>query len=44
MKLRVITMKNNAKFEKEVTCHFKTDTKNLANVESSSRKYKTRTL
>ena len=35
-----MTMKNNAKFEKEVTCHFKTDTKNLTNVESSTRKYK----
>ena len=33
-------MKNNAKFEAELTCHFKTDMSNLTNFESSSRKSK----
>ena len=33
-------MKNNAKFEAELTCHFKTDMSNLTNFESSTRKSK----
>ena len=36
--LCVMTMKNNAKFEEELTCHFKIDMKNLANFDSSSQK------
>ena len=38
--LCVITMKNNAKFEEELICHFKTDMWNLANFDSSIRKSK----
>ena len=38
--LCVITMKNNAKFEEELTCHFKTDMRNLTNFNSSTRKSK----
>ena len=34
--LRVMKMKNNAKFEEEVTCHFKTDMWNLTNFDSST--------
>ena len=30
----VMAMKNNAKFEEELTCHFKTDMKNLTNFDS----------
>ena len=37
-KLCVMTMKNNAKFEKELTCHFKTDMSNLTNFDSSTPK------
>ena len=29
--LCVMTMKSNAKFEEELTCHFKTDMRNLTN-------------
>ena len=36
--LCVMTMKNNAKFEEELTCHFKTDIRNLTNFDSSTRK------
>ena len=36
--LCVMTMKNNAKFEEELTCHFKTDMRNLTNFASSTRK------
>ena len=36
--LRVMTMKNNAKVEEELTCHFKTDIGNLTNFDSSTRK------
>ena len=36
--LRVMAMKNNAEFEEELTCHFKTDMRNLTNFESSTRK------
>ena len=34
--LRVMAMKNNAKFEEELTCHFKTDMWNLTNFDSST--------
>ena len=37
--LCVMTMKNNTKFEEELTCHFKTDRKNLTNFDSSTWKY-----
>ena len=36
--LCVMTMKNNAKFEEELTFHFKTDIRNLTNFDSSTRK------
>ena len=39
-KLCVMTMKYNAKFEEELTCHFKTDIKNLTNFDSSTWKLK----
>ena len=39
-KLCVMTMKNNEKFEEELTCHFKTDIRNLTNFDSSTRKSK----
>ena len=35
--LCVMTMKNDAKFEEELTCHFKTDMRNLMNFDSSTR-------
>ena len=35
-----MTMKNNAKFEEESTCHFKTDMRNLTNFDSSTREPK----
>ena len=38
--LCVMTMKNNAKFEEELTCHFKTDMRNLTNFDSSTRESK----
>ena len=38
--LCVMTMKNNSKFEDELSCYFKTDMKNLTNFDSSTRKYK----
>ena len=38
--LCVTTMKNNAKFEEELTCHFKTDMRNLTNFDSSTWKSK----
>ena len=31
-------MKNDAKLEIELTCHFKTDTRNLINFDSSTQK------
>ena len=37
--LCVMTMKN-AKFEEELTCHFKSDMRNLTNFDSSTRKSK----
>ena len=33
-------MKDNAKFKEELTCHFKTDMRNLTNFDSSTRKSK----
>ena len=39
-KLCVMTMKNNAKLEEELTCHFKTDMRNLTNFNSSTQKSK----
>ena len=36
--LCVMTMKNNAKFEEELTCHFKIDMRNLTNLDLSNRK------
>ena len=38
--LCVMAMKNNAKFEEELNCHFKTDMRNLTNFDSSTRKSK----
>ena len=38
--LCVTTMKNNATFEEELTCHFKTDMRNLTNFDSSIQKSK----
>ena len=38
--LCVMTMKNDAKFEEELTCHFKTDMRNLTNFDSRTRKSK----
>ena len=35
-----MTLKNNAKFEEELTCHLKTDMRNLTNFDSSTRKSK----
>ena len=35
-----MTMKNNAKFEEELTWHFKNDMKNLMNFQSSTQKSK----
>ena len=38
--LCVMTIKNNAKSEEELTCHFKFDTRNLTNFDSSTSKTK----
>ena len=38
--LCVMTMKNNSKFEEELTFHFKTDMRNLTNFDLSTRKSK----
>ena len=35
-----MTMKNNAKFGEELTCHFKADTSSLTNFDSSTFKSK----
>ena len=35
-----MTMKNNTKFEEELTFHFKTDMRNLTNFDLSTQKYK----
>ena len=34
-----MTMKNDAKFEEELTCHFKIDMRNLTNFDPSTRKF-----
>ena len=34
----VMAMTNEAKFEKELTCHFKIDRKNLTNFDTSTQK------
>ena len=36
--LCVMTMKNNAKFEEELTCHFKINMRNLTNFDPSTSK------
>ena len=36
--LRVMTMKNVAKFEEKLTCHFKIDMRNLTNFDPSTPK------
>ena len=36
--LYVTTMKNDANFEEELTCHFKTDMSYLKNFDSNTRK------
>ena len=36
--LYVMAMKNDAKFEEELTCHFKIDMRNLTNFELRTRK------
>ena len=38
--LCVMTMKNNAKFEEELTFHFKINMRNLPNFDSTTRKSK----
>ena len=38
--LYVITKKNDAKFEEQLTCHFKIDMRNLMNFDSSIQKSK----
>ena len=38
--LCVMKMKNNAKFEEELTCYFKTDMRNLTNFDSNTRESK----
>ena len=37
-KLSVMKIKNDAKFEEELTCHFKTDMRNLMNFDPSTLK------
>ena len=39
--LCVMTMKNDAKFEEELTCQFKTDMRNLTNFDPSTQNSKT---
>ena len=36
--LYVMTMKNNAKFEEELSCHFKIDMRNLTKCDPSTQK------
>ena len=38
--LCIMATKNNAKFEEELTCHFKTDLRNLTNFDLSTQKSK----
>ena len=42
--LCVMTMKNDAKFEEELTCQFKIDMRNLTNFDPSTRKTQKITL
>ena len=35
----VVTMKNDTKFEEELTCEFKTDMRNLTNFDPSTQKF-----
>ena len=42
--LCVMTMKNDAKFEKQLTCQFKTDMRNLLNFDQSTQKSQKCTL
>ena len=35
-----MTLKNDAKFEEELTCHFKSDMRNLTNFDTSTQKSK----
>ena len=37
VELCVMAMKNDAKFEKELTCRFKTDMRNLTNFDASTQ-------
>ena len=39
-----MTLKNDAKFEEKLTCHFKIDMKNLTNFDSTTQKSKKLTL
>ena len=39
-----MTMKNNAEFEEELTCHFKTDMRNLTNFDLNTQKSKKNAL
>ena len=39
--LRVMEMKNDAKFEEELTCRFKIDMRNLSNFDPSTQKSQT---
>ena len=39
-----MTMKNDTKFEEELTCQVKTDTRNLTNIDLSTGKSQTFTL
>ena len=36
--LRIMAMKNDTKFQKELTCHFKTDMRNLTNFDPNTQK------
>ena len=38
--LRVMAMKNDSKFEEELTCHFKIDMTNLMNFDLTARSHK----
>ena len=38
--LCLMTMKNDAKFEEQLTCHFKIDSRNLTNFDSNTQKSK----
>ena len=40
VELCLVTMKNDAKFEEKLTCHMKTDTRNLTNFDLNTQKSK----